>query len=89
MRKETICASGNKHIESCATLTGHWKGAESMANSIFNENMTSSQARFAFFKAVDGKSKEEIEKLKNTYFEIMDVIMEREFKLADKGWMLN
>lgn len=60
-----------------------------MTNSIFNENMTSSQARFAFFKAVDGKSKEEVEKLKNDYFKVLDVIMDREFKLANEGWLLN
>ena len=60
-----------------------------MANSIFSESMTSSQARFAFFKAVDGKSKEEVEKLKSDYFKVMDVIMDREFKLANEGWLLN
>ena len=59
-----------------------------MSNSIFNENMTSYQARTALFTAVEGKTKKEIEEIKAEYSKVSSVIMEREFKLADKGWLL-
>lgn len=59
-----------------------------MSNSIFNENMTSDQARLALFSAVDGKTKAEIEKIKDEYSKVLPVIMEREFDLAAQGWAI-
>jgi len=58
-----------------------------MAASIFNEQMTSIEARTAFFRAVDGKNKEEIEQLKAEYSAVLPAILKREHDLADDGWM--
>ena len=52
----------------------------------FNEQMTSFEARSAFFAAVDGKTKEEIEELKKEYDAVASVIMDREARFADEGW---
>ena len=60
-----------------------------MASNIFNANMSSSEARYAFFSAIDGKTKEEIENLKAEYFEVSRVITERELKLAGEGWFID
>ena len=79
----------SKLIELQDILDGLWKGEESVKNSIFNENMSSSEARKAFFAAVDGKTKEEIEKLKADYYNVIPAIVKRESKLAEKGWMLS
>ena len=57
-------------------------------NNVFNEQMTSYEARSAFFAAVDGKSREEIEKLKAEYTKALPAIYNRERKLADEGWLL-
>ena len=59
-----------------------------MSNSIFNEQMTSQEARLAFFRAADGKTKTEIEKLKSDYSKILPIIMKREHNLASKGWTI-
>ena len=59
-----------------------------MSNSIFNEQMTSNEATLAFFRAVDGKTKAEIEQLKADFSKVLPVITEREFKLAEKGWLI-
>ena len=56
---------------------------------IFSEEMTSSQARLALFKAVEGKTKEEIEEIKAAYFEVLSKILEREFKMAHEGWFVD
>ena len=56
---------------------------------IFSEEMTSNQARLAFFKAVEGKTKEEIEEIKVAYFEVSSKILQRELKMADEGWFVD
>ncbi|MGM9587832.1 MAG: hypothetical protein ACI3VA_10140 [Candidatus Limivicinus sp.] len=53
---------------------------------LFNEQMTSFEARSTFFAAVDGKTKEEIEELKKEYDAVASVIMDREARLAEEGW---
>jgi hypothetical protein len=60
-----------------------------MMDKIFSEEMTSNQARLAFFKAVEGKTKEEIEEIKVAYFEVSSKILERELKMADEGWFVD
>ena len=47
--------------------------------SYFNENMTSSEARTILF-SVDGKTKEEMERIKQEYSEIAPRIIDREFR---------
>lgn len=56
---------------------------------LFNEKMTSNEARAVFFKALEGKSKEEIEQIKSAYFEVLHKITEREMRLAEEGWMID
>ena len=60
-----------------------------MSNKIFDESMTSSEARMAFFRAVEGKSAEEIEQIKDEYFRISDIILKRELELASQGWFVD
>ena len=57
-------------------------------DNIFNEQMTSNEARIALFKAVEGKTKEEIEQIKAEYLKVLPVINERERKLSEDGWWL-
>ena len=60
-----------------------------MSNSIFNENMTSNEARIALFSAVEGKNKAEIEQIKAEYSEVLPKILDRELSLATEGWIFN
>lgn len=50
--------------------------------------MTSDEARLVFFKAVEGKTKEEVEEIKIAYFEVLPKIIERELQLAKEGWLI-
>ena len=60
-----------------------------MASGIFNEQMTSTQAGYAFFSAIKGNmSAEEKEKIKAEYEEISRKILKRELELAGKGWLI-
>lgn len=54
---------------------------------LFTEQMTFEEAQFAFFKAVDGKSKEETEKIRKEFFAIIPKITKREIELSKKGWL--
>ena len=58
-------------------------------NDIFNEQMTSNEARMAFFEAVEGKTKEEVEQIKSAYFEVLHKITEREMRLAGEGLLID
>lgn len=58
-----------------------------MSVKIFNESMTSNEARIALFRAVDGKSKTEIEKLLADYEKVNAVIMKRELESVSRGWI--
>jgi hypothetical protein len=60
-----------------------------MLNNIFNEQMTSSEARATLFKAVEGKTKAEIEQIKSAYSKTLPSILEREHHLASKGWFID
>lgn len=51
--------------------------------------MTSNEARMAFFEAVEGKTKEEVEQIKSAYFEVLHKITEREMRLAREGWLID
>ncbi len=58
-------------------------------DNLFNVQMSSSEARTLFFKAMDGKAKSEVDRIKKEYVEILPKIMDREFALASKGWLIN
>lgn len=51
--------------------------------------MTSNEARMAFFEAVEGKTKEEVEQIKSAYFEVLHKITEKEMRLAGEGWLID
>ena len=53
---------------------------------LFNEQMSSNEARYVFSSSLDGKTKEEIEEIEKQYFAVSSVIMDREAKLAAEGW---
>lgn len=53
---------------------------------MFNENMTSSEARTILFSSVDGKSKQEIAAIKEEYSKIIPRIIKNELKRND-GYM--
>ena len=53
---------------------------------LFNENMTTSEARHVLFSSVDGKSKEEIVRIKQEYSEIFPRIMDKELR-NNEGYM--
>ena len=57
-------------------------------DNLFNEQMTSDEARMVFFKAVEGKTKEEIEEIKSAYFEVLPKINKKELQLAKDGWLI-
>lgn len=59
-----------------------------MSSNIFNEHMTSNEARIALFKSVEGKTKAEIEQIKSEYSAVLPAILKREHELASKGWLL-
>lgn len=65
------------------------KYMEKHMDNLFNEEMTSSEARTVFFEAVEGKTKEEIEQIKSAYLEILPKIIEKEMRLAEDGWMID
>ena len=53
---------------------------------LFNENMTYAQARMAFFQAVRGRTKVEIEIIKQEYRSIIPIITKREIEKITDGW---
>lgn len=57
-----------------------------MLNDIFNENMSSNEARLKLFSIIQDKSEKEIEEIKQKYFEVIPKIIEKEIKLAEDGW---
>lgn len=59
-----------------------------MSNSVFNEHMTSNEARLMLFKAVEGKTKAEIDQLKADYSKVLPAILKREHTLAANGWLI-
>jgi len=56
-------------------------------SAVFNVNMTSSEARIAYFKACEGKSKEEREEIQKKYFPVAFAIQEREINRALQGYL--
>lgn len=60
-----------------------------MAKSLFNENMSSSEARIVFLSSVDGKTKEEIAKLQEDYMAVLPAIDKRESELVKQGWIID
>ena len=46
----------------------------------FNESMTNAEARRTLFTVVEGKSKEETERIKQEYSKIIPIINKRELK---------
>ena len=60
-----------------------------VSTDIFNEHMTSSEARMVLFKAVEGKTADEIEEIKSAYSAIIPIILEKESRLANEGWFID
>lgn len=60
-----------------------------MSSNLFNENMTSKEARTVLFRSVEGKTKTEIEQIKAEYSKLLPKIIDREMALAKKGWIFN
>ena len=58
-------------------------------DNLFNEEMTSSEAISVFFKALEGKSEEEIKQIKIAYSKIIPKIIEKEMRLAEGSWMID
>lgn len=56
-----------------------------MSVSLFNDKMSSAEARTVLFRAVEGKSKKEIEKIFDAYDKVHSVILQRELDLVSKG----
>lgn len=54
---------------------------------LFNEQMTFEEAQLAFFKAIDGKTKEEAEEIRKQFFAAIPKITKREITMAEKGWI--
>lgn len=59
-----------------------------MKKTLFNVQMSSAEARRTLFASIDGKSKEEIEKIKKDYSSVSKVIRRRELT-QNSGWMTN
>lgn len=59
-----------------------------MSKPIFNENMSSDEARTVLFKAVENKTKEEIEELKREYNKVLPAILERENEFTKGSWVM-
>lgn len=55
-------------------------------SAIFNERMTCSEAQRVLFSSVQGKSKDEVDQIKNEYARILPVIAKRE-REANAGFM--
>lgn len=53
---------------------------------LFNENMTSSEARRVLFSSVEGKTEREVEQIKREFSEIAPKIIERELR-ENRGYM--
>ena len=60
-----------------------------MTESLFNEDMSSSEARIVFLSSVDGKTKEEIAKLQEDYMAVLPAISKRESELVNQGWIID
>lgn len=59
-----------------------------MKKALFNESMSSSEARKILFSSVAGKSKKEIEEIKKEYSSVSKQIRRREI-MQNRGWMTN
>lgn len=56
-------------------------------SSIFSKDMTFDEARRLFYKSIDGKSKEEVEKIKKEYYDIIPSVLKRDLDRVDDGWL--
>ena len=54
-------------------------------SSLYNLNMTSTEARMTFFKVIEGKTKEERAALYEEYDPYASAIYKKEAELADQG----
>ena len=57
-----------------------------MKKALFNEHMSSLEARRVLFTSVNGKSKEQIDEIKKEYSSVSKLIRRREL-IQNKGWM--
>lgn len=59
-----------------------------MDNVLFNENMTSEEARKILYKAAETKTKKEMEVVIEEYMRVITAITCKELSMVEKGWML-
>ena len=59
-----------------------------MKKALFSVKMSSAEARRVLFASVNGKSKQEIEKIKKEYSSVSKIIRRRELT-QNSGWMTN
>ena len=60
-----------------------------MSSNLFNENMTTNELRMALFRAIEGKTKEEMEKIFEEHDKIHPIVFKKEMDLAKKGWFID
>ena len=56
---------------------------------LFNSNMSSMEIGLALFKATDGKTKEERDRIFDEYLPISHAIFDKESELAQQGWLFD
>lgn len=58
---------------------------ENKYSALFSMDMSSIEARLAFYREVDGKTEEELAQLEEAYFEVSQPILQREIEEGLKG----
>ena len=56
---------------------------------LFNENMSSSEARYAYFAAVKGKTETEVSKITEAYSKVRHLILKKKMELVAAGWIVD
>ena len=54
-------------------------------SSLFSKEMTFDEARRLFYKSIEGKSKEEVDK--KEYYDIIPAVLKRDLDRVDDGWL--
>ena len=78
MTRKTTRECKQMSVASAEGSTGEGGSPNHLTEHIFHENMTYGQARKAFFEAVQGKTKEEIELISEEYGRVTSIIRAKE-----------
>ena len=54
---------------------------------MFNENMTSIEARMLFYREIEGKTEDEVREIRKAYETAMKSISKKELAKAREGWL--